>query len=86
MRLTLYKNAHCPLCDELQRQLAHLQAEFRHEVEVIDTEQETNLEAFYRENVPVLAIAGQVRLWGRITPGLLRRELRAAQRTASTNR
>lgn len=86
LQITLYKHARCPLCNELEMQLAHLQSEFQHVVEIVDTEQATELDAFFRENVPVLAISGKVRLWGRIAPGLLRRELHAAQKAARRER
>lgn len=81
--VTVYKNAECSLCDRLIRELARLQAEVSFEVEIIPVEQAGPLAAFVQENAPVVAIAGKVRLWGRIETSWLKRELQAAIHVAN---
>jgi hypothetical protein len=44
-------------------------------VQLIDIDQDAELLARYGDKVPVIAIAGRDRLWGRINPVWLRRML-----------
>jgi glutaredoxin len=75
--VTLYTRSGCHLCDEaleLLRSSAR-SAQFLPEPELIDIDQDPELVALYGDKVPVLALGGKVRLWGKINPVLLRRAL-----------
>ncbi|HMP01480.1 MAG TPA: glutaredoxin family protein [Gemmatales bacterium] len=76
--VVVYKNPHCPLCDDVLATLDRLGDEFPIALQVVDNEAAEAPEPFYLENAPVVAVAGKVRLWGRIEPGWLRREVQAA--------
>ena len=56
--LTVYSRAYCHLCDDMIAGLRALQASTRFELEVVDVDSDTRLDAQYGEWVPVLAAAG----------------------------
>lgn len=82
VQVSVYKNAECSLCDRLLQELASLRAEVPFEVEILSAEQAGALAPFVKDNAPVVAIAGKVRLWGRIEKSWLKRELQAASHAA----
>jgi hypothetical protein len=82
VQVTVYKNAECSLCDRLIRDLASLRSEIPFELEVVPVEQAGALAPFVKENAPVVAVAGKVRLWGRIEMSWLKRAVQAASHAA----
>jgi glutaredoxin len=58
-RITLYHAAGCHLCERAQGQLARLRAELGFELEEVDITGDPELEARYREWLPVVEIDGE---------------------------
>ena len=56
--LTLYGRAWCHLCDDMRAALEPLLAEFGAQVEIVDIDADSLLEARYNELVPVLVCDG----------------------------
>jgi glutaredoxin len=56
--LTLYGRAWCHLCDDMRAALEPLLAEFGAQVEIVDIDADSLLEARYNELVPVLICDG----------------------------
>jgi glutaredoxin len=56
--LTLFGRAWCHLCDDMRVALEPLLAEFGMQVEVVDVDADSALEARYNELVPVLVCDG----------------------------
>jgi glutaredoxin len=76
----LYTRRNCHLCEDA---LLHLQKEQRRhgfELHIIDVDSDQGLAAKLGEMVPVVAVNGQVRLWGNINTVLLTRLLRGEAR------
>jgi glutaredoxin len=61
-RLTLYTRPDCPLCDEALELLARLGPELGFVVDEVDIEADADLLRRYRNDIPVLAIDGEVLL------------------------
>ena len=59
VRLTVYSRAYCHLCDDMIAGLRALQAATAFELEIIDVDSDSALEARYGELVPVLVSAGR---------------------------
>jgi glutaredoxin len=58
-RVVLYKAGGCHLCAEAERKLAELRAELGFELERIEIDGDDELEARYRELIPVVEIDGE---------------------------
>ena len=58
-RVTLYGKAGCHLCDEAREVVEAVRAERGFELEQIDITRDPELEARYRERIPVVAINGE---------------------------
>ena len=58
-RVTLYGKAGCHLCDEAREVVEAVRAERGFELEEIDITRDPELEARYRERIPVVAIDGE---------------------------
>ena len=58
-RVTLYSAEGCHLCESARRVLAQVQADFAFELEEIDIGGDPELEARYREWLPVVEIDGR---------------------------
>jgi glutaredoxin len=78
-RVVLYTRAGCHLCDDAHSLLR--QARLRHGfvLEVIDVDTDAALRGQHGERVPVVAINGRVRFWGRVNRVLLERLLQAGR-------
>ena len=58
-RVTLYGKPGCHLCDEAREVVEVVRAERGFELEEIDITRDPELEARYRERIPVVAIDGE---------------------------
>jgi glutaredoxin len=77
----VYTRRNCHLCEDALRHLRKEQSQHGFRLEIIDVDSDQSLAANFGEMVPVIAVNGQIRLWGNINPVLLRRLLRGeAQR------
>jgi glutaredoxin len=65
----------CHLCEDVQRMLRELAADYDFEVEVRDVDDDSELAVAYGDKVPVIVHANRARLWGRIKLVMLRRLL-----------
>jgi hypothetical protein len=84
LSLVLYSRRDCPLCDELERELAALTHAPRFELSKVDIDSDAALVARFGRSIPVLEHAGRVLCKGRVEPAELeRRLLRAAKERAS---
>jgi hypothetical protein len=75
INLVLYTRKGCHLCDDAYALLEHLGREYQLYVEVIDIDTDPRLVERFTDMVPVIALHGRPRQWGRINPVLLRRLL-----------
>jgi glutaredoxin len=57
--VTLYGKPGCHLCDEAREVVEAVRAERSFELEEVDITRDAELEARYRERIPVLAIDGE---------------------------
>ncbi len=80
LAVTFFTRKSCPLCDEGWLQLEQaIQASGRHAtVERIDIDARPELVELYGTKVPVVAVAGKERCWGRFSTALLLRTLQNA--------
>jgi glutaredoxin len=76
-RVTLYHAAGCHLCESAQRVLAGVRAEQPFELEEVDISGDPELEARYRERIPVVAVDGEEAFTYFVHPDGLRRRLQA---------
>jgi len=76
--VTLYTKPDCPLCEKAERLLRRLQGEFPFDLDVIDITKDEALFERYCLEVPVVAIEGAERFFGRVPEGELREALREA--------
>lgn len=66
MEVTIYTTPNCPLCDEAEALVRHLQPEYGYRVTVVDITKDASRYEPYRLKVPVIALDGEERLHGRI--------------------
>ncbi len=59
VRLELFGNGYCHLCDEMRRALAAWQERYGFELEFVDIEGDPELEGRFGERIPVLMLDGQ---------------------------
>lgn len=83
IQVTLYSRTDCHLCHQVQADLGVLQAEFPHQLTVVDVDQNPTLQNQYGFEVPVVAI-GALILRAPITASELRRALAAAGQTTQS--
>ena len=57
--MTLYSKPDCPLCDEAREALARVHERSAFDLEEIDITGSRDLEARYRERIPVVAVDGK---------------------------
>jgi glutaredoxin len=74
--VVLYTRQGCHLCEDLEAQLEGLQRDYRFSLVKVDIDTDPELVRQHGECVPVVAINGRVRFWGRVNGVLLRRTLR----------
>lgn len=77
-RLVLYGRPGCHLCEDAERLLAPLAAEFGCAVETIDIDRDAALLARYDQAAPVVALDAVELARAPLRPAELRRRLRAA--------
>jgi hypothetical protein len=75
IRLTFYTRRGCHLCEEAWDLLHKYQGANLVAVEVVEIDSDPALVAQFGDKVPVIAIGGRPRLWGKINEVLLRRLL-----------
>ena len=78
-RVVLYKAAGCHLCERAEQQLEVLRAELGFELEQIEIDGDAELEARYRELIPVVEIEGERACTYYVQPEAFRQRLEAAQ-------
>jgi glutaredoxin len=78
-RVRLYKADGCHLCERAEAQLADLGAELGFELEHVAIDGDAELEATYRELIPVVEIDGERACTYYVQPEPFRRRFHAAQ-------
>jgi glutaredoxin len=79
LHVIVYTRNGCHLCEDAWRLLEKEQRRHGFQLSAVDVDADAELRARYGEQVPVVAVDGKVRFWGRINPVLLDRLLRAEQ-------
>ena len=82
-RVLLVSKSECPLCDEAKHALEVVGGEIPFALEVRRIEDDEALRAAHALEVPVVFIDGKKMFFGKVSPLLLRRELRAAAGVSS---
>jgi hypothetical protein len=77
--VVLYKAAGCHLCEQARSQLVRLREELGFELEEIEIDGDAELEARYREWIPVVELDGERVCTYYVQPEPFRRKLAAAQ-------
>ena len=80
VEIVLYTKMDCPLCDEAKQLLVAELGRRMYRIKEIDIEEDPELLARYRYEIPVVLIDGKLRFRGRVDLDLLRRLLRARER------
>jgi glutaredoxin len=57
--VTLYSKPDCPLCDEARGALVRVRSRVQFDLDEVDITSEPQLEASYRERIPVVAVDGE---------------------------
>ena len=83
-RVVLYGAEGCHLCERALAQVRALREELRFELEEIAIDGDPELEAVYRELIPVVEIDGERVCTYYVQPEPFRRKLAAAQAAAET--
>jgi glutaredoxin len=83
-RVLLVSKSECPLCDEAKHALEVVGGEIPFAMEVRSIDDDSELRAAHALEVPVVFIDGKKRFFGKVSPLLLRRELRAASGVPSS--
>jgi glutaredoxin len=78
-RVTLFKAAGCHLCERAEADLDELRDELGFELEKVTIDDDAELEARYREWLPVVEIDGERACTYYVQPEPFRRRLAAAQ-------
>jgi glutaredoxin len=58
-KVTLYSKPDCPLCDEAREALDRVRERALFDLEEVDISTDEQLEAAYRERIPVIALDGR---------------------------
>jgi glutaredoxin len=78
----MYTAAGCHLCDDAHAVLAGARDELGFDLEVVDITGDAELEAAYREQIPVVLVAGRKAFKFRVDRAELDRRVRAATNPA----
>jgi glutaredoxin len=78
--VVLFTRQGCRLCEDAWEILESLRPRYAFTLEAVDVDGDASLAATHGERVPVIAVNGVIRLWGRISAALLERALRATGR------
>ena len=81
-RVSLYKATGCHLCERAEAQLDELRAELGFELEKVTIDGNPDLEAHYREWLPVVEVDGERFAVYHLQPEPFRRRIAAAQTPA----
>jgi glutaredoxin len=84
IQLTFYTRRGCHLCEEAWDLLRKYQGAYSMAVEEVEIDSDPALAAQFGDKVPVIAIGGRPRLWGKINEVLLRRLLTVDKDRAQT--
>ncbi|MGH3105218.1 MAG: glutaredoxin family protein [Gaiellaceae bacterium] len=76
-RVVLYSASGCHLCERARRTLTELRDELGFELDEVDIGDDPELEARYRELLPVVEIDGRRTFTYHVAPGAFRRALAA---------
>ena len=74
-RVTLYHADGCHLCERAIEVVEAVRADVAFELELVDIGGDSELEARYREHLPVIEIDGEAAVTVFVTPGSLRAAL-----------
>jgi glutaredoxin len=77
LHFVLFTRQGCHLCEEGERLLQKQQERYHFKLEVVDVDSKKELADQFGEQVPVVAVNGQIRFHGQINPVLLTRLLKA---------
>jgi len=77
LEVVMYTRQGCHLCEDAWAILESARQRFRFNLSRVDIDSDPALVELYHFEVPVIAVAGQVRFRGRVNPVLLHRLLRA---------
>jgi glutaredoxin len=75
--VVMYTRAGCHLCEEAWELLTREQERFGFRLREVDVDTDTRLAELYGQEVPVVAVDGEVRFRGAVNAVLLRRLLRS---------
>ena len=70
--ITLFTRAGCPLCDEMERDLAALDLDVPYALSSVDVDSSRELQDRYGWRVPVLELEGELLCEGRLEPATFR--------------
>ena len=85
VQVVLYGARGCHLCDRARAQLAELRSELEFELAEVDIAGDAELEARYRELLPVVEIDGRRAFVYFVQPEAFRRLIAAAEGAAGTS-
>lgn len=75
--IVVYTRKECHLCEDVSAVLARLSEQFEFTVEYVDVDQDPELARQFGDRVPVVAVDGRIRAWGKVPEFELTRMLRA---------
>ncbi len=80
LRVVLYTRNGCHLCETAHEELTQAQQRYGFQLDSVDIDADSELVANYGEQVPVVAVDGEVRFRGQVNRVLLERLLLAESR------
>ncbi|MBL8793904.1 MAG: glutaredoxin family protein [Planctomycetia bacterium] len=83
LEVILYTRQGCHLCEDAWLELEQLREHFGFELRAVDIDADPALLDAHSERVPVIAVNGKERFWGRVNFVLVRRLLEAEARRSS---
>lgn len=78
VEVILYGKANCPLCDEAERRVRRVAKRLPLRLRKVDITEDPDLLAAYREQIPVVRIAGEVLFAGKVSELRVERAVRSA--------
>jgi len=76
LQIVLYTRQGCHLCEEAWRHLEKERDRWQFTLEKIDIGESKSLTAQFGDQIPVVTVNREVRIWGKVNPVLLIRLLR----------
>jgi len=80
LQVVMFTRRGCHLCETAWSQLLQAQREYGFQLQAVNIDAEPRLVELHNDRVPVVAIDGKVRFWGRLNSLLLHRLLDAEAR------